>query len=78
MSRDFDPETDQMPGGDTIDQPNDVERPSENGTSDPIPVPPTDPQPAPIDEPVDAPNTPSEPNPNPIGDPTSREPKQYV
>lgn len=77
MSRTWDPETDQMPGGGG-DTPADVERPSGEGSSDPIPVPPSEIPPAPVEEPLDSPNGPIEPNPDPIGDPASREPMEIV
>jgi hypothetical protein len=67
LSREYDPETDQMPDDDSG---GDVERP--------IPVPPVDPMPAPIEEPPDAPNVPDEPDPEPIGDPAPTEPTRLV
>lgn len=77
MSREYDPETDQTPGGGQP-QPDDVERPGSEGSNDPIPVPPTEEPPAPIEEPPDSPNVPDEPNPEPIGDPSSGEPTRIV
>lgn len=76
MSRDFDPETDQMPGGDAPGGGGDVERPG--NTDEPIPLPPTEEPPAPIEEPPDAPNVPDEPNPDPIGDPQPKEPTRHM
>ena len=76
MSREFDPETDQMPGegGPT----GDVERPGSEGADDPIPVPPTEEPPSPIEEPPDAPNVPEGPDPDPVGDPQPKEPTRYM